>query len=170
MDCLRSFVIDASLNQSFALGPNLSVWTIGTDNYWFGRTTGANATFNVQGFKNINIHGIDCVGDMKSGPGLNSCLIDNWEVTIDLNGQPSILGGSVTPLTNIYNVNTDNVYVNRFVLSKYKRDAKFSSPIKSVTSIDFSGFTASGHANLSLTSVAVNWDLNFIVYYTFEGE
>ena len=170
MDCLRSFSLASNLNQSFALGPNLDVWTIGTDNYWFGRTVGASASFNVQGFKNINIFGIDVVGDFKSGPGTTQVLIDNWEVNIDLIGQAPKLGGIVNPITNIYNLNQDNFFSNSFVLSKYKRGFKLASPIQSVTEIRFDGYTASGHANESLLSVTVNWDLNYIIYYKFEGE
>jgi hypothetical protein len=170
MDCLRSFVISSNLNQSFALGPNLDVWTIGTNNYWFGRTIGANADFNIQGFKNINIFGIDVVGDFKSGPGGTQVLIDNWEVNVDLIGQASLIGGEVDPIGNIYNVNTDNFFTNSFVLSKYKRGFELSSPIQSVTQIRFSGYTASGHANQSLLSVTVNWKLNYIFYYKYEGE
>ena len=170
MDCMRSFVIDASLNQSWALGPNLDVWTIGTNNYWFGRTSTAFAQFDVRGFKNINIFGIDCVGDFKSGPGGNQCLIDNWEVSIDLIGQPQIIGGTVTPITNLLNVNQEPAFINNFILSKYKRGFELSSPIQSVNGIQFQAFTASGHANQSLLNVTVNWNLNFIFYYKFEGE
>ena len=170
MDCLRSFVINSSLNQSFALGPNLDVWTIGTDRFWFGRTTGANADFDIQGFKNINIYGIDLIGDFKSGPGGSQVLIDNWEVNIDLIGQAPEIGGLINPIPNIYNVNTNNFFVNSFVLSKYKRGFELQSPIQSVTQIRFSGYTASGHGNQSLLNATVNWDLNFVFYYLFEGE
>ena len=170
MDCLRSFSLASNLNQSFALGPNLDVWTIGGNNYWFGRTVGSSADFNVQGFKNINIWGIDCVGDFKSGPAGTQVLIDNWEVNIDIIGQAPILGGEVNPFTNDYNLNTDSFFRNSFVLSKYKRGFNLASPIQSVTQIRFDGYTASGQANESLLSVTVNWDLNYIIYYTFEGE
>jgi len=170
MDCLRTFVINSSLNQNFALGPNFDTWTIGTDRYWFGRTTAAFAQFNVQGFKNINIFGIDCVGDWKSSPGGSNCLIDNWEVRIDLIGQPSILGGEVVPLANLLNVNTTTASTNNFILSKYKRKVELSSPVQSVTAIQFQAYTASGHANQSLLSADVNWNLNFVFYYQFEGE
>jgi len=170
MDCMRSFSIASNLNQSFAIGPNLDVWTIGGENYWFGRTVGANADFDVQGFKNINIYGIDVVGDFKSGPGGSQVIIDNWEVNIDLIGQAPRLGGTVNPVVNLYNVNTDNFFSNSFVLSKYKRSFLLSSPVQSVTQIRFNGYTASGHANQSLLLATVNWDLNYVFYYKFEGE
>ena len=167
---MRSFSLASNLNQSFALGPNLDVWTIGTNNYWFGRTVGANADFDIQGFKNINIYGIDVVGDFKSGPGTSQVLIENWEVNIDLIGQAPILGGIINPVTNDYNLNQDNFFRNSFVLSKFKRGFKLESPIQSVTQIRLSGYTASGIANESILNATVNWDLNYIFYYKFEGE
>ena len=170
MDCLRSFVVSSNLNQSFALGANLDVWTINSNNFWYGRTVGASADFNIQGFKNINIFGVDLVGDFKSGPSGTQVLIDNWEVNVDFIGQASLIGGNIDPITNDYNVNTDNFFSNSFHLSKYKRGFQLESPIQSVTQIKFSGYTASGHANESLTSVRVNWKLNYIFYYKYEGE
>lgn len=170
MDCLRSFSLASNLNQSFALGPNLDVWTIGGQNYWFGRTTTGFAQFDVIGYKNINIYGIDVVGDFKSGPGGSQVIIDNWEVRVDLVGQPPLLGGTVSPNPNLLNVNNDLGFNNTFILSKYKRGFELSSPVQSVTAIQFQAYTASGHANQSLLNVTVNWNLNYIIYYKFEGE
>ncbi len=170
MDCLRSFSINSSLNQSWALGPNFDTWTIGTDRYWFGRTTTAFAQYNIQGFKNVNIYGIDVIGDFKSGPGGSQVIIDNWEVNVDLIGLPPLLGGQTVPAVNSLNVNTDIAFINRFIVSKYKRAIQFESPIESVTEIRFDAYTASGHANQSLLSATVNWNLNYVFYYLFEGE
>jgi hypothetical protein len=170
MNCLRSVSIDSSLNQSWALGPNLDVWTIGTQNFWFGRTTAAFASFNVQGFKNINIYGVDVIGDFKSGPGGSQCIIDDWQVSLNFIGQAPGLGGEVVPLVNGLNVNTSGALARTFELSRYKTSFRLETPIQSVTSIIFDRYTASGHANQSLLNVTVNWDLNFIFYYQFEGE
>lgn len=170
LDCLRSFSINSSLNQSWALGPNFDTWTIGTERYWFGRTSTAFAQYNIKGYKNVNIYGIDVIGDFKSGPGGSQVIIDNWEVQIDLIGLPSLLGGETVPAVNLLNVNTDIAFTNRFIVSKYKRGIEFISPIQSVTEIRFEAYTANGHANQSLVNATVNWDLNFVFYYQFEGE
>lgn len=170
MDCLKSFVIASNLNQSFALGPNLDVWTIGTQNYWFGRTTTAIASFNVQGFKNINIYGVDLIGDFRSGPGGSNCIIEDWRVNVDLLGQAPLLGGQVVPFTNSLNINVDPAFTNTFQLSRYKPTVMFKSPIQSVKEIRFQAYSANGYANQSLTNVTVNWNLKYVFYYEFEGE
>ena len=171
MDCLKSFSIDSSLNQTWLLGPNLDVWTIGGNNYWFGRTTTEFAEYNVQGFKNINIWGVDVTGDFKSGPGgANNCIIDDWHVNLNLIGQFTALGGVINPLVNGLNVNNAVASTNSFELSRFKTNIKFASPIQSVSRIRFDNYIASGHANQSLLSVQVNWNLNYVFYYTFEGE
>ena len=68
------------------------------------------------------------------------------------------------------NVNIENYFVGSFKVSKYKRDIQFSSPIQSVSEIIFDGYSVQGHANESISLVTVNWDLNYVFYYKFEGE
>lgn len=170
MDCLRSFVINQSLNQSFALGIDLATWTIGGENYFIGRRVTAFAEFEVQGFKNVNIYGIDVVGDFASATGTSKAAVDDWRMSVQLIGQAPLLGGIINPLGNALSVNINPAFTNSFQLSRYKTKAEFSSPIQSVTIIRFDGLQVNGHANESLLNVTVNWNLNYIIYYKFEGE
>lgn len=168
MDCLRSFSIKSNLNQSFAAGVNFQTWLVGTDKFFIAKTTTATASFLINGFKNINIYGMDVMGNFSSGNGTSKAIIDDWEVGVEFVGQQPLLGGSVA--VNALNVNIENYNIGRFNPSKYKRNIQFSSPIQSVTEIIFDGYKVQGYANESISFVTVNWDLNYVFYYKFEGE
>jgi hypothetical protein len=168
MDCLRSFSVNSNLNQSFAAGVNFQTWLVGTDKFFVAQTTTATASFLVNGFKNINIYGMDVMGDFYSGNGTSKAIIDDWQTTVEFIGQNPLLGGSVA--INALNVNIETYYTNVFVVSKYKRNIQFSTPIQSVSEITFDQFRVQGHANESISFVTVNWNLNYVFYYKFEGE
>jgi hypothetical protein len=171
MDCTRSFVVASNLNQSWSLGARLDVWTIGTQHYWFGSTATDQSLFFVEGFKNINIYGVDLIGDFITGGSSSSnCIINDWRVTVEFVGQAALSGGEVRPAVNSLAVNIDTAYINSFQLSRYKTKIEFSSPIQSVQQIKFRGYSADGYGNESLTSVNVNWDLKYVFYYNYEGE
>jgi len=168
MDCMRTFVLKSDANATFS-NPNFLTWAVGVQRYWQVITTYPTATFSVQGFKNINIFGVDVIGDFAS-ENPNHGLIEDWRITLLINGQAPIISGSINPVPNGFNINTDSVFLNRYQLSRYKTSVRFDTPIQSAKTIQFQNYSASGHANQSLTDINLNWDLNFVFYYQFEGE
>jgi hypothetical protein len=171
MDCLRSFVVASTLNQSWNLGAKLDTWTVGSQHFWEGSTATEQSFFYVEGFKNINIYGVDLIGDFRTGGSASSdCIITDWRVTVEFVGQPALVGGEVRPAVNLLSVNIDTPDINSFQLSRYKTKVEFSSPIQSVTEIKFRDYSAEGYGNESLTQVNVNWNLKYVFYYNYEGE
>ena len=85
-----------------------------------------------------------------------------------------------TPVNNIqgWTIGTDNYFVGSISLLstiniqgfKYNYKVEFASPIQSVTSIDLNTLTVSGIGNESLVNQNLTWFLNFVVYYSYEGE
>ena len=169
MDCLRSFVFKSNLAASFPVGISYTNWTIGTQRYWTAQTNLAIATFLTAGFKNINIFGFDVMGDFCTASP-NNGIVDDWRINLEFVGQPPIIGGSINPVVNGYNINTDSAFINDYQISRYKTLIELPTPIQSVTEIRFGGYQLNGHANQSLLDIDITWDLTFVFYYRFEGE
>lgn len=167
MDCLRSFVLSAKATGIFA-SPQYANWNIGTERYWQVQLNSLVA-YNIQGFKNINIHGIDVIGDFCTVAPLNG-IVDDWRFNIQIIGQAASIGGVINPAINFITLNQNAPLVNNFELSRYKSQIELSSPIQSATQINFTGYAANGYGNQDLININLEWNLNFIFHYNFEGE
>ena len=102
MDCLRSFNFSIKANTNVTTG--LTEWSVGSENYWT-YTELKQSRYNIQGFKNINLYGIDCVGFIGSsffGVGGNA-IVDDWGIDILVQGQRPLIGNTITP-PNFYNL------------------------------------------------------------------
>ena len=167
MSCIKSFIITSSANET-GIGP-AQVDTWGVDNYWIFNK-GGTSTFNIEGFKNINIHSIEAQGDVASLIATGSSVIVNdWSFIIQVNGQNPIIGGNITAAPNNYSIVTFGTN-QIFSLSRYNPKFCLDSPIQSVTSINIQGLRASGYGAENLLTLNLAWFMNFIVYYSFEGE
>jgi hypothetical protein len=171
MDCLKSFNFIASANSNFTPANNIQGWTVGTANYFVGDIT-LNSEINISGFKNINIHGVTLIGNITTLPtaSASKVLVEDWGVNIDINGQMPIIGNNVTAAPNQWNLTTSSPGIQNFRLGKYINEVKFASPIQSVTAIDLKNLQVQGIGNESLIIQNLTWFLNFVVYYSFEGE
>lgn len=172
MDCLRSFNFAASANSNFTPLNNIQGWTIGTNNYFAGSIS-LDSTINIQGFKNINVHGIYLSGTvttLPTAPPLTKCLVEDWNIGVRINGQMPIVGNDITVSPNQWVLNTTTVAIQNYRLGKYNNKVEFGSPIQSVTSIDLNTLQVSGIGNESTVDQNLTWNLNFVVYFTFEGE
>jgi hypothetical protein len=172
MDCLRSFNFSASANSNFSPANNIQGWTIGTNNYFVGSIS-LLSTINITGYKNINVHGIYLSGlvtTLPTAPILTKCLVEDWNISVRINGQMPIIGNQITVSPNQWNMNTSTIGIQNYRLGKYNTKVEFGDPIQSVTSIDLNSLEVSGIGNESLVNQNLTWFLNFTVYYKFEGE
>jgi len=172
MDCLRSFSLTTTNKSTYTTAAgNATIWG-GINNFQiYGTET---SIFQIQGFKNINIFGIDMTGNVSSNygisPRLNNANAFDYEVNIRLNGQVPIpigvIGGS-----NDWPLIIDTPFIQQqFTLSKFKPKIEFATPIQSVTQIDFYDFKAYGDHAQSATTIEMGYFLQFTFYYKYEGE
>lgn len=171
MDCLRSFNFALAFQANMPLANGFDTWTIGGQNFWIYQSDFLDSTFNIQGFKNVNIHKIEIAGDIYSAslPLGVKCLVQDWNLDLQLVGQNAIIGGFITPVPNGFNMISQPINPI-FILSKYQRSIDFKTPVSSVTSIIVSGLFAEGIANQSLLSAQLEVNIIVTVYYKFEGE
>jgi len=169
MSCLKSFTIhsSSSINASTAY-----IWAQNGNNYWVLNTT-RSSTFNIQGFKNVNIHGIELNGYVQSfQPNVtDNCIVQDWTSVLQLQGGtiPQV-SGNITTAPNQWPIDNTSAFARIFALGKFNTKVNFASPFESVQSIRFLNFDANGIGAQSLTSVSLAYNLQWVFYYTYEGE
>ena len=171
MDCLRSFNFSIA-NQSNWTAPDFEYWQIGTQHFWsLDRQSASGSTYQIQGFKNINIFKIEVTGDLCSSPQFTpyNCLVQNWNCDFIIEGQNSTSVGSIVSSPNVFGMTQQDS--NPFIrLSKFQSSMTFETPIQSAKNINVKGIYCDGIANQTTTSAEVGIVLNFTVYYKYEGE
>jgi hypothetical protein len=168
MDCLKSFTIHSSSSITTSLA---SIWTQNSNNYWL-LDRNLSSSFNIEGFKNINIHGIKMLGFIDAQPaGTLKAIVEDWTTTLQLQGGtiPQV-SGNITASPNQWNIDNTSAFGRLFSLGKYNQEIKFASPFESVKSIQFLNLNAAGIGAESTTSVSLKWNLQWVFYYTYEGE
>jgi hypothetical protein len=169
MECLKSFNLHSSTSVNAS---NAYVWTQNGNNYWVVESNLSSA-FNIQGFKNVNIHGIELVGDMQSfQPNVtDNCILQDWSTTIQLQGGtiPQV-SGQIQSAPNQWALDNTSAFARIFTLGKSINKINFASPFESVKSIRFLGYNANGLGAQINTGVSLKWNLQWIFYYTYEGE
>jgi hypothetical protein len=172
MDCLKSFSLKVSTNSGVTLS-DIKQWTNGLDQKYFTCTTGSSGSkYNIEGFKNINVWGVNVTGSIGTIPSAvtGGVVINNWAIDFKINGQAPFLGGTVQASPNYYVINATSVENTNFPLSRYSPSVKFHSPIQSVKSIEIGQTYADGYGWETSGTINLYWNLNFTVYYNFEGE
>jgi hypothetical protein len=169
MECLRSFNFIAS-GQSNFVAPDVKTWTSGTETFYTFERNGL-STFTPQGFKNIDVYGVSVIGNFGTFnvPVLGGAIPSDWAVKLVITGQVSLLGGIIQP-TNDFGFDNSAPQVNTFKLGRFNPDLKFEDPIKSVTSIQLTQIESNGTGVQTVGEVNLQYLINFIVYYKFEGE
>ena len=169
MECLRSFNFTVGFQSNFTPPNGFKYWQIGTQHFWFLESTLASSTFNIQGFKNINIFGIEATGKVNTDalPVGFSCLVQDWSFQLQITGQNALIGNNIVPGGFNLGVQEVNPF---FDLSKFQRSIEFASPIQSATAISITGFQCQGIANESILAAQIDVFVSFNVYYKFEGE
>jgi hypothetical protein len=171
MDCLRSFNLSINENRTYA-APVIKSWANGVQNYFIVEdgVFPNISTFNISGFKNINLFGVSVVGGVFPSvlPLTNSGVIEDWTFTIFLGGQLPIISGNTT--TNYFNIDSNANKNNTIYLSQNTNTIMFASPFQSVKFIDFTKMRIQGHGLQTLGALSAEFDFNFTFYYKFEGE
>lgn len=173
MNCLKSFVININQVSTFT-GTDVKTWTLGVQEYWIfekGVSGGSTSVYNIEGFKNINIYGIDVIGSVttQKAAAIGGVIVEDWSFQLKLNGQIPLISGSIgTP--NYWNIESNTSSTQEFNLSKNNNSLKFASPFQSVKSIDFLSLTAQGYGGQTIGTVSLDWDFSFIFFYEYEGE
>lgn len=170
MDCLRSFSVVTTANTNFT-GTQVKTWTLGVQEFWQVERN-LTSYFDIQGFKNINVFGIDVVGSiytLTSSP-TGGCVVDDWSVTIDLDGQIPLIGGVIDLVPDNWSIQINNSFNRRFPIGRFNNTVRFSSPLESVTRVGLININANGSGGQTVGNVNLAWYLNFVFHYKFEGE
>ena len=168
MECLQSFSFYSSGNDAIGSFEGLNSWGTLASNGWIVNSLGTSSAFNIEGFKNINVYGIDLVGFVGAKNGGNyGGIVTDWAFTLQLNGNQNQVSGNITPSPNYFAITTNSQNV---VLSKLKPSIQFAYPIQSVKSIQIDELYATGTSLETLGSLRIAWSVTFVVYYKYEGE
>ena len=168
MDCLRSFSVVISSNSDETSLAEITTWGVAPQNYWLYQSTNSPSTFNIQGYKNINVFKIEAIGNVNSNLGLSTVLVQDWEFHVTVNGQNPTIGGTVNAINGfVMSVQNNNA---EYVLSKFNPSITFKTPIQSASALIVTQLQAQGIGAKNLASLNINWNVTFNVYYKFEGE
>lgn len=170
MECLRSFIISLKGTSTFT-GADVKTWTSGGETFWVTEVNGT-STYTFQGFKNIDVYGVDVIGSVvsdKTTPtgGVN---VNDWSFTIFIDGQLPLVSGLDTIGPNFWVIQENAPNTKTFYLSKNTNSIKLLSPIKSSPFIRFDKLQAQGVGGETSGTTSLKYDFNFIVYYKYEGE
>jgi len=118
MDCLRSFSFSTNRIATITTASgDLKQWTTGVgDNYWQAYAGIPNSVYNIQGFKNIEVYGIDVLGTIQTQAniGIDGNIVSDWTIDVSVNGQQPLVGGTV--VAGYYNIDTTLPDNNIFAL------------------------------------------------------
>lgn len=173
--CMKSFQLQ--IGQSFTVtnSTNQSIRTWGTAGQYFWSTTfSANdsiSIFDINGFKNVNIYGMQINGSVIGGHGgTKAAVVTDWAFNISLDGTPPLISGQKRSSPNGWGLNTTGAAITSYYLSKNTNSILLSDPITSVKSINFNSIDAQGIGAEFLNEVQLYYAFNFTFFYKYEGE
>jgi hypothetical protein len=169
MDCLRQFQFYISQARTFTAASNEYDYfgTVFSTNFPYNvKLTGQFVNFAIQGFKNVDIYGVEMLGFVQS-PMVTAFAgtVEDYSFQIGIAGQNPQISGVIT--TNNYNAVVNN---NTIQLSKWNNKIMFAEPIKSATSLSISTFQATGYGAEDALQIQMQLEVQLYFYYKFEGE
>jgi len=169
MDCLRSFSIDLIAVKNYnTAGTNVKTWGVIGNQHWVVADVGSSSVFNVEGFKRLDIYGIEMVGSVISRPSIsNACIVQDYSFQISLNAQVPLASGNIAASPNYWPISKN---VTSFDLSKYTNQITFESPYAGCSAISFENFNAQGNQAEAPNSIGLDIQLTFVFYYKYDGE
>lgn len=167
MDCVKSFTLQISGVEN-SVSPETTFWTLGAQHFFYYKSTNAASSFSIKGFKNILIHKIEAIGNVETTPSINSALVQDWSVALQITGNLQQISGEINS-PNGFTL-SQPTFAPFFSLNKFNPSIEFASPIQSPTLFSVSSINAQGIANQNLLTLSIGWFITFNVYYTFEGE
>lgn len=167
MDCLNSFSVLIRLQRGYSSGgTNVKTWGTGSNLNWQIREATTGTNLEIQGFKRIDLYGIQMLGLVYTDVGpSDGAIVSDFGMNLTLTGQAPLVSGVSD--NNFWPLTLGN---KSFVLSKYRNEVKLESPISGVSNINFGVFSAQGVGAETGNSVTLDIDLEFIFYYKYEGE
>lgn len=171
MDCLRSFNLNIRQTGTIIV-PDVKTWFVGAQEFWVVTLT-RNSTFDIEGFKNINLYKMAVYGDVypQVAAGTGGGIVGNWSFDLSLTGQLPLVSGKVnTTDTNFWNIDTNASANKTFTLSRNNNVIEFDSPIDSLKKINFVALKAQGNGGQTAGVLNLVWDFTFLFYYKYEGE
>jgi hypothetical protein len=172
MDCLRSFSFAVNLIETLTGSPILKQWATGPAQHFWQVNTGTTSTYNFEGFKKLDIYGIDVLGSIQTQANtvVNGVIVNDWQIDVAVGGQNPLVGGTVTGVPNYYALDVNLAENSIYPLGKFNPSLKFETPISGSSFIQLQRTRASGIGYETIGSVNLWTRLNFIVYYKFENE
>jgi hypothetical protein len=170
MDCLQSFSFSTSGNSNYT-GGNVKTWLLGAQEYW-AVDAAQSSYFDITGFKNINIHGVDVIGGittLTSAPA-GGCVVEDWRVQVIIDGQIPLVSGQIRTAPNQWAIDNSSAFAKIFELGKFSNSLKFSTPFQSVKNVGLLAIKANGSGGQTAGNINLYWNLNFVFHYTYEGE
>jgi len=170
MDCLRSFIVSIDQVTTFS-GTDVKTWFVGAQEFWVVEKAGV-STFVPEGFKNIDIYGVDVIGNVSTqkAAATGGVVVQDWGFELLIEGQLPLVSGTITTSPNYWNIQTTTTGTRTFALSKNTNSLKFADPIGSVKNINFEVLRAQGVGGQTAGVVSLDWDLSFVFFYKYEGE
>jgi hypothetical protein len=162
MDCLNNFNLAITLSKNFT-GALVKTWGV-VGNYHWAVLDPTISTKNISGFKNINIYKIKLLGDVTPSLTSSTGIVTDYSFRIGINGQPSIIGGTISP--NGYSAIENQ---SSYFMSKYISEIDIPDGVQSVRSVELLDFQAMGQ-NGEATNINLRLNLMVMFYYKFEGE
>jgi hypothetical protein len=166
MECLRSFNFLSSGNVTAAF-PQINTWGPASNLNWIYDSAPGSSSFEIQGFKNVNIYKLSVTGYIQSTLSTDPAIIEDWSFFVRVNGQNPVPQGFIGSI-NDFNLATELTPL--IALGKYNSSFIFESPITSVGSLQIVNLWAQGRGAQSGAAINLNWTVVFNVYYKFEGE
>jgi len=169
MDCLKSFTIEIDQNRTFNVaGTNIKTWgTLG--NYHFVIVEqGGISRYNIQGYRRIDLYGIEMLGNVQTDVGLNdAAIVQDYDFQLGITAEVPLVSGLASITPNFWAIDDQ---VITYDLGKFANKVTFASPYTGLKNITFNGFRAQGNNGETLNSIALDLKLQFVFYYKYEGE
>lgn len=168
MECLRSFVIDINQNRTFTNTTNqVKNWGAAGNYHWVVVQQGS-SVFNIEGFKRIDLYGVEMIGSIQTTLGPNDgAIVEDYQFQLGINGQVPLVGGNVQASPDFWNISPTT---GQFDLGKYSNKMMFASPFTGCRSIGFNELKIQGNNGETLNSINLDIRLQFQFFYKFEGE
>jgi hypothetical protein len=169
MDCLRSFTIWINQSKSFNVaGVTVKTWGTLGNYHWSVIDQQGMSTYQIQGFKNVDLYGMKMLGDVQTDlTSSDGAIVSDFSFRLGIAGQIPLISGDVLTSPNYWGISQT---VPQWDLSKYRYEVNFETPYYSTKSITFEAFRAQGNNAETLNSVQLDLNLQFVFYYKYEGE
>lgn len=168
MDCYRSFIIGISQNRTFTnTSTQIKQWGTAGNYHWVVSQLGS-SVYNIQGYKKIDLYGVEMLGNIQTSLGPNDAgIVTDYAFQIGINGQVPLLSGEVQSSPDFWAIDPN---YGIFDLGKYSNKIFFDSPYTGCSSIGFNAISIQGQNGETLNSLNLGIALQFKFIYKYEGE